>query len=166
MKHLLNYKLFEYKFADVATMSKEFKKKHGIWDGFKDDKVPLIKKIYNINTKTQMKIEWNDTPNHNMKERVKRTTCNSFTDFNHVIRETFKQIIPYEQGKSITKNDKKYAIYLKDHNFTIIAEIDYKAMLTNDTVNIKVITILNGLMNSKNYPLIGVDDSNFNAYVG
>jgi hypothetical protein len=63
--------------------------------------------------------------------------------------------LPSEINKTITADDNKYNLYLKNRKFSILVEFNFENLFENYTV-IKVLTVYNSTNNK--YATIVIDD--------
>lgn len=99
-----------------------------------------IKKNYKL-----LKIDWYNTKNHDIIERIKtRTKCTSISEFNKIVERAIKKIIPSEIGKKIDRNG-RYSLYLTNYNFYLIIQVNYNNLLQkNAEISIVTISRLSG----------------------
>jgi len=78
---------------------------------------------------------------HNIIKRIKeRTRCFSTSHYNHMFTEVFKRFI---NNNKLDDGTVRYALYLKEHRFHIIVEINKKQFYSNEPL-INVVTIMIG----------------------
>ena len=147
MKYLKKFE--EVRFSDVLKIKGESdlsdKIKHEINKDF-DDSKELIDSIILKNEfllrKIKLRIQWNNTPNHNLIERIKeRTNFKSIEEFNRYFEEKINKIIPKEIGKQISEKG-RYSLYDKELNFSIIVDIDPQEFIRKNIFKIFVFTII------------------------
>jgi len=150
--------------ANVATTRnpyfKEILNKYTTFD--KDEE--LISNVYiedlSINLKKNIEIGWYNTDEHSIINKITgRTQISSVSEFNDIIENSIKSIIPSEVGKKIAYSG-RYALYLKNRNFYIIMYIyteDEKKSLFNNDSKIYIITI-NKTTPNKCRRIINIDD--------
>ncbi len=93
--------------------------------------------------KAQFKAIWNHTAGHSLTKRIKeRSSFQSISEFNEYFKQVVNMIFPDMLGKEIIANG-KYAIYLKEYNFTIILGINFDK-IQNGIYEIVVVTIAPG----------------------
>ena len=125
-----NFKIFleEVRLKDIANLkgfNQETKSEWGFDKQF-DLNVNLVKFVTtNIRVqgrKIQLKISYYDDAIHNIRWKIlKRTTLSDVTEFNKILKET---IIKLLDKKTDFNHFSKYAVFLKEHNFSIVFKID------------------------------------------
>jgi hypothetical protein len=147
MKYLKKFE--EVRFSDVLKIKGESdlsdKIKHEINKDF-DDSKELIDSIILKNEfllrKIKLRIQWNNTNNHNLIERIKeRTNFKSIEEFNRYFEEKINKIIPKEIGKQINEKG-RYSLYDKELNFSIIVDINPQEFIRKNIFKIFVFTII------------------------
>jgi len=147
MKYLKKFE--EVRFSDVLKIKGESdlsdKIKHEINKDF-DDSKELIDSIILKNEfllrKIKLRIQWNNTTNHNLIERIKeRTNFKSIEEFNRYFEEKINKIIFREIGKQINEKG-RYSLYDKELNFSIIVDINPQEFIRKNIFKIFVFTIL------------------------
>jgi hypothetical protein len=132
-----NFNLFteEVRLSDIAKLK-----------GFDDNKIDdwgfnksfdLQQKLVKVITpnirfdghKIRLRITYYDDAIHNIRWKIlKRTSLGSIEEFNKVLKDVITKLL------ETTTNfiyDKKYAIYLKEYNFSIIFKIDLEMLEFN-----------------------------------
>jgi hypothetical protein len=147
MKYLKKFE--EVRFSDVLKIKGESdlsdKIKHEINKDF-DDSKELIDSIILKNEfllrKIKLRIQWNNTNNHNLIERIKeRTNFKSIEEFNRYFEQKINKIIPKEIGKQINEKG-RYSLYDKELNFSIIVDINPQEFIRKNIFKIFVFTII------------------------
>lgn len=149
MKHL---QTFEDRFGDI------FKNNTSKFDKYKNqtfiEDCGLVNKIV-IDGKI-LTIEWNNTVEHNLFNRIKeRTNIKSVSEFNDIFENCIKEIIPDEINNNITNKNSLYLLYLINRKFYIMVEINYDNLFEIDTtMKVKTIT----LSSNKKIKTININD--------
>ena len=147
MKYLKKFE--EVRFSDVLKIKSQSDISDKIKDQMNkdfDDSKELIDSIILKNEfllrKIKLRIKWNNTPNHNLIERIKeRTNFKSIEEFNRYFEEKINKIIPKEIGKQISEKG-RYSLYDKELNFSIIVDIDPQEFIRKNIFKIFVFTII------------------------
>jgi hypothetical protein len=93
--------------------------------------------------KAQFKITWHNTAAHGLVKRVKeRSSFQSISEFNEFFKEVVNRILPDMLGKEIIANG-KYAVYVKEYNFTLILGINFDN-ISKGIYEMAVVTIAPG----------------------
>lgn len=86
-------------------------------------------------------VDYNDTAEHNLRERIKdRTNFKSTDEFNHFFREFLNEIFPQEFGKTLNQSG-RYSLYSVEHNFSLIVYFNYEKWVKG-RMELTLITIL------------------------
>lgn len=135
---LLNFKLFvEAKLANLATfIGKEIPNLDKEFDD--QDFISTIKlDKYN---KT-IKVDWNNTVNHNLKDKIKnRSQIISISEFNEIFENIIKELF-YDRFDEIEEDIDTYDLFLTESKIHILVILNYR-QLFKDKSNIFVLTIL------------------------
>lgn len=92
---------------------------------------------------------------HNIIKRIKeRTRCFSISHYNDVFSEVFKRFI---NNNRLEDGTVRYALYLKEHKFYIIVEIDKKRFYSENPL-INVVTIMIGYPQDEKLKIIEIND--------
>lgn len=147
MKHLLSYKLFEFKLRDRLYQNIDF-----------DDSQKLVDKIKIDYQDIEIKIKYYDNVIHDIKRKLeKRSDLISIEEFNLILEKTINQIFP-DKLKEFTTNG-KYELKLKDNKFSIIIYFNENKFYTEEP-EILVVTLMIGDVN-KCIKIIEINDETF-----
>lgn len=83
-------------------------------------------------------IKYNHNNTHDLKSRIKnRTTLKSIQEFNDLLNKSFNEL--FKENLIEIRDNGSYSLYLKEYNFSIIINMDYKYKI------IFVKTIMSGI---------------------
>lgn len=126
-------------------------------DKFIND-VPLIKNIKLSYQDIIIKLDYNDTTEHNIIEKIKtRGNLRSISEFNTILEKMFNEIIPNRLNEF--HRNGKYEIYLTESKISIIIGYD-ENLIFGDDPKIVIITIMIGDVKNCLGTII-INDENF-----
>lgn len=126
-------------------------------DKFIND-VPLIKNIKLSYQDIIIKLDYNDTTEHNIIEKIKtRGNLRSISEFNIILEKMFNEIIPNRLNEF--HRNGKYEIYLTESKISIIIGYD-ENLIFGDDPKIVIITIMIGDVKNCLGTII-INDENF-----
>lgn len=153
MNKLLNFKLFvEARFQDIFKSDDE--KLNSYKTDF-DDKDNFLKFITTRHKgkKIRFEINYNHNINHDLKNRIKnRTSLKSITEFNEIFKQSLEELFSKYYDEVDTNGS--YSLYIKEYEFSIILNIDYKSNRLfiktikhgMDSINVKNIIQINSTL--------------------
>ena len=104
-----------------------------------------------------IKIEWNHKTTHDIIKRIEnRTNVKNIKEFNELLYFAINDIFNIHFD-DITKKHKKYNIYLKNRNISIITIINYDNLFDINTI-IYIKTIINSFIDNDIDTVIEIND--------
>lgn len=164
---IMKFSIFESRFSDLATITRigntteddEFYKtaRSNVDNSFIKDE-SLIEKVYCHNPRKVVRIKWNSSTTHNIVQKIKeRTTHRSVSEFNDIFQQVIESIIPSEIGNQIDRSG-TYALYLNEHHYYILIEIDYNRIFDTSPMIFVVTIHISSPANC--YKIITIDENN------
>jgi len=134
---ITKFKEFEAKLYNLAKISA----KEPIFKETPFDDEPLIVNINLPKFNKIIKIDWNNTEKHNIKNKIKnRSQILNISEFNEIFENVIKELF-YDKFNEIQENIDSYDLYLTETNLHILIVIKYE-QLFKDKSNLFVLTIL------------------------